>query len=486
MATRQPSYYRRNDGTGMFDNLQEAYDRLDAIIESSYDGIYITDGNAVTIRVNRAYLDITGLREDEVIGKNMWDIQKAGVIDRSGTIIALSTRKPASLEQTFRSGRKALITSTPVFGEGDRIVMVVTNVRDMTDFYELQEKFKATEALTQKYYSEIQFARRQVLDSADLIASDPRMLEVLSMVDRVAAMDATVLLLGETGVGKEKIAKYIYKSSPRKGERFLTINCGAIPPNLIESELFGYEKGAFTGANREGKLGLFEMADKGTVFLDEIGELPLDMQVKLLRVLQEQQVVRVGGTDPIPINVRILAATNRDLADMVRKKTFREDLYYRLNVVPITIPPLRERRDDILPFTKAFLAELNKKYGLHKQFTPPALQALLDYDWPGNVRELRNLVERMVIMSPNDLIRTADLPFRGSWTPGVLLDSEGDGPMDLKKAVETLEFQAINRAYAKYGNVRQAAASLMMDASTFVRKRKKYSAELFPEEIPEM
>ena len=184
--------------------------------------------------------------------------------------------------------------------------------------------------------------------------------------------------------------------------------------------------------------------------------------------------------------MRILAATNRDLADMVRKKTFREDLYYRLNVVPITIPPLRERRDDILPFTKAFLAELNKKYGLHKQFTPPALQALLDYDWPGNVRELRNLVERMVIMSPNDLIRTADLPFRGSWTPGVLLDSEGDGPMDLKKAVETLEFQAINRAYAKYGNVRQAAASLMMDASTFVRKRKKYSAELFPEEIPEM
>ena len=486
MPSRQPSYYRRTDGKGMFGSLQEAYDRLDVIIESSYDGIYITDGNAVTIRVNRAYLEISGLQEEEVMGQNMWDLEKAGVIDRSGTLIALSTRKPASLEQTFRSGRKALITSTPVFGDGDRIVMVVTNVRDMTDFYELQEKYEAAEALTQKYYSEIQFVRRQVLDSAELIAADQRLLEVLAMVDRVAAMDATVLLLGETGVGKEQIAKYIYKASPRHGERFLTVNCGAIPPNLIESELFGYEKGAFTGANKEGKLGLFELADKGTVFLDEIGELPLDMQVKLLRVLQEQQVVRVGGSEPVSINVRILAATNRDLEEMVRQKTFREDLYYRLNVVPITIPPLRDRRDDILPFTRAFLDELNKKYNLNKQFTPAALQALLDYDWPGNVRELRNLVERMVIMSRDDLIRPSDLPFRGSWTPGGLPEADLDQPMDLRQEMETLELKAINRAYAKYGNVRQAAASLMMDPSTFVRKRRKYTQRALEEEISQM
>ena len=486
MPSRQPSYYRRTDGKGMFGSLQEAYDRLDVIIESSYDGIYITDGNAVTIRVNRAYLEISGLQEEEVMGQNMWDLEKAGVIDRSGTLIALSTRKPASLEQTFRSGRKALITSTPVFGDGDRIVMVVTNVRDMTDFYELQEKYEAAEALTQKYYSEIQFVRRQVLDSAELIAADQRMLEVLAMVDRVAAMDATVLLLGETGVGKEQIAKYIYKASPRHGERFLTVNCGAIPPNLIESELFGYEKGAFTGANKEGKLGLFELADKGTVFLDEIGELPLDMQVKLLRVLQEQQVVRVGGSEPVSINVRILAATNRDLEEMVRQKTFREDLYYRLNVVPITIPPLRDRRDDIHPFTRAFLDELNKKYNLNKQFTPAALQALLDYDWPGNVRELRNLVERMVIMSRDDLIRPSDLPFRGSWTPGGLPEADLDQPMDLRQEMETLELKAINRAYAKYGNVRQAAASLMMDPSTFVRKRRKYTQRTLEEEINQM
>ena len=339
MPSRQPSYYRRTDGKGMFGSLQEAYDRLDVIIESSYDGIYITDGNAVTIRVNRAYLEISGLQEEEVMGQNMWDLEKAGVIDRSGTLIALSTRKPASLEQTFRSGRKALITSTPVFGDGDRIVMVVTNVRDMTDFYELQEKYEAAEALTQKYYSEIQFVRRQVLDSAELIAADQRMLEVLAMVDRVAAMDATVLLLGETGVGKEQIAKYIYKASPRHGERFLTVNCGAIPPNLIESELFGYDKGAFTGANKEGKLGLFELADKGTVFLDEIGELPLDMQVKLLRVLQEQQVVRVGGSEPVSINVRILAATNRP--ESLDKALLRPGRFDRR--VPVELPDLKGR-----------------------------------------------------------------------------------------------------------------------------------------------
>lgn len=465
MPNREPSYYHRSDGKGIFGSIQEAYERLDAIIESSYDGIFITDGNAVTLRVNRAYLTISGLTEEEVLGKSMWDLQKAGVIDRSGTLIALSTREPTSLEQTFRSGRKALITSTPVFGEGDRVVMVVTNVRDMTDFYALQEK----------YNSEIQLSRRQALGSTELIAADQRMLEVLAMVDRVAAMDTTVLLLGETGVGKEMIAKYICKASARKDERFITVNCGAIPPNLIESELFGYERGAFTGANKEGKAGLFELADKGTVFLDEVGELPLDMQVKLLRVLQERQVVRVGASDPVSIDVRILAATNRNLEEMVRKKTFREDLYYRLNVVPVTIPPLRERKDDILPFAQAFLAELNKKYDLHKSFTPLALNALVEYDWPGNVRELRNLVERMVIMSRDDLIRVADLPFRGSAARDPLREGDPDQPIDLRRMVEELELKAIDRAYRRYGNVRQAAASLMMDPSTFVRKRKKYT-----------
>lgn len=313
MPDRDQISQRHTSGRLMFQDLQEAHDWLDAIIESSYDGIFITDGDAVAVRINSAYELISGLKAEEVIGRSMHELVRSGAISRSGTLLALEQRRLVTMEQTFKTGRHALIASTPVFDAAGQVVMVVTNVRDMTELRDLQEKYRQTEALSQKYYSEIEFARRQVLASADLVAVDPKMLEVLTMVHRVAAMDTTILLLGETGVGKEKVAKYIYKNSARRDERFLTVNCGAIPANLIESELFGYERGAFTGANREGKLGLFMVADKGTIFLDEVGELPLDMQVKLLRVLQERQVTPVGGREPVPVDVRIIAATNRDL-----------------------------------------------------------------------------------------------------------------------------------------------------------------------------
>ena len=294
-----------NWGGKMFGSLQEAYDRLRAIVDSSYDGIYITDGNAVTLWVNRAYEDITGLRAEEVVGRSMWDLERDGIISKSGTLLALAQRAPVTLEQVFRTGCHALISSTPAFDDRGEISLVVTNVRDMTELRELQEKYRQTAALSQRYQSEAEYVRKQVLASADLIVADPKMLSLLEQVKRVAALDATVLLLGETGVGKEKIAKYIYKNSARKDERFLAINCGAISPTLIESELFGYERGAFTGASREGKMGLFEVADKGTVFLDEIGELPLEMQVRLLRVLQEHpghshQRAGGGGHQPGP------------------------------------------------------------------------------------------------------------------------------------------------------------------------------------------
>ncbi len=457
-----------------FGSLQEAYDRLDAIIENSYDGIYITDGQAVTMRINRAYETITGMKAEEVLGRSMWELEKSGVIDRSGTLIALAQHRAVTLEQEFKTGRRALISSAPVFDDMGNVVMVVTNVRDMTDLYHLQQKYQEKKELSEKLYSEVEFARNQVLNSSELLAVDAKMLEMLELVRRVAARDTTVLLLGETGVGKEMVAKHIYKNSPRRNERFLTINCGAIPPNLMESELFGYEKGAFTGASRNGKPGLFEVADKGTVFLDEIGELPKDMQVKLLRVLQERTVTRIGGNRAIPVDVRVLAATNRDLEQMVRDKAFREDLYYRLSVVPITIPPLRERRDDIVPFAQCFLEELCHKYGLHKSFDQTARQALLHYEWPGNVRELRNVVERVVITVRRDEITAGDLPFQSRWSP-VPDFPDPDGPVSLKALTEQFEMRYIQRAYEKYGNVRQAAASLGMDASTFVRKRKKYA-----------
>lgn len=461
-------YRPTNRGGRMFGSLQEAYDRLRVIVDSSYDGIYITDGSANTLWVNPAYLSISGLKEEDVVGKSMWDLERRGVTSRSGTLIAIAQRKPVTLEQTFRTGKRALITSTPSFDEHGDVVMVVTNVRDMTEFYDLQEKYREAE---ERYHTEIEFARKRVLDGAELIAADPNTLAVLRQVEKVAVLDATVLLTGETGVGKEKFAQYIYKNSPRREERFITVNCGAIPPTLIESELFGYEKGAFTGAVRD-KMGIFELADKGTIFLDEIGELPLDMQVKLLRVLQERRIQRVGGEKDIPVDVRIIAATNRNLEEMVRERTFREDLFYRLNVVPITIPPLRARRGDIIPFADAFLGELNKKYGFKKELATSALQAMEEYNWPGNVRELKNVVERTVILSGDDLIRSADLPFRPQWA-GEARPALGDEPVDLKLEVARFEYQYLQQAYEKHKNVRAAAASLGMDSSTFVRKRRR-------------
>ena len=233
------------------------------------------------------------------------------------------------------------------------------------------------------------------------------MLNVLQMIDRVRKLDTTVLLTGETGVGKDKIASYIVRGSNRSAERFIKVNCGAIPSTLIESELFGYERGAFTGANKEGKMGLFEVADKGTIFLDEVGELPPDMQVKLLRVLQEQEIERIGSNKPIKVDVRVIAATNRNLLEMMREKTFRADLFYRLNVFPVTIPPLRERKDDIIPLAEQFLTDLNHKYGMEKRLTDAAKDVLLEYRWPGNVRELKNVVERSMIMSNTCLLYTS-------------------------------------------------------------------------------
>lgn len=295
------------------------------------------------------------------------------------------------------------------------------------------------------------------------------------MIDRVAPLDTTVILFGETGVGKEVFAKYIYQHSARKNKPFIKVNCGAIPANLVESELFGYEKGAFTGADKNGKMGLFELANTGTIFLDEVGELPLDMQVKLLRVLQEQEFERIGGRKPVKVDVRVLAATNRDLEEMVKQKTFRQDLYYRLMIFPVHIPPLRERPDDILPLAQLFLQTLNRKYDFKKYLSPLSAKMMQDYSWPGNIRELRNIIERAVIISNEDEIGPDALHLftvedRPETKSRVL-----DPVKDLKTAMEELELEYINHAYEKYGNVREAAESLGMTPSTFVRKRQKYT-----------
>ena len=464
----------------IFHSLQEANDKLDAIIENSFDGIYITDGDGNTIKVNKAYELITGLKRSEVMGFNMRDLMKRNVISVSGSILAIQKRHAITLHQEFKTGKKALITSSPVFDKDNNITMVVTNVRDLTEIYNLKEEVARGKFTVAKSMEDLSASakREKPPHSEDLVCVDENSLAVLHLANKVAALDTTVILFGETGVGKEMFAKYIYQNSPRRNKPFIKVNCGAISPNLVESELFGYERGAFTGANKNGKIGLFEAADKGTIFLDEIGELPLDMQVKLLRVLQEQEIERIGGTSPIKVDVRVIAATNRNLEEMVKEKTFRQDLYYRLMVFPISIPPLRERPDDIVPLLELYVNAFNKKYGFHKSFTPLALQFIQNYYWPGNIRELKNIVERSIIISNDDHITSDDLPFLQSEKKVSIHTKLPAETTNLKKMVEQIELEYINLAYDKYGNVREAAASLGMDPSTFVRKRKKYMANL--------
>jgi len=449
--------------------------QLDAVIESSYDGIYITDGEANTLKVNHAYERITGLKRSDVLGKNMRELERNEFISQSATLLVLKSGKTTTIEQKFKTGIKVLVTSNPIFDETGEIALVVTNVRDVTQLYELKEQLQKNMELTQKYASEIEEMRTQLLNASEMVAEDYKTIEVLQLASRVAKVDTTVLMLGETGVGKDEVAKYIHKYSKRNGHQFIKINCGAIPANLIESEFFGYEKGSFTGASKEGKMGMFELASGGTIFLDEVGELPMEMQVKLLRVLQEREINRIGSTKPVKVDVRVLAATNRDLEDMIRKKQFREDLYYRLNVVPISIPPLRERKQDIVPLVNFFLGQLNEKYNFKKEFNADALNSLYEYNWPGNVRELKNIVERVVIMSNGDVIKRYDLPTNIVSSSAIVMSmnviEEG---VNLSEALEELEKKLIKKAYDKYGNVRAAAKSLGIDPSTFVRKRQKY------------
>jgi len=302
--------------------------------------------------------------------------------------------------------------------------------------------------------------------------------QVFELAIKVAKVDSNVLITGESGVGKEVITKIINQAGPRAQKPFLQINCGAIPENLLESELFGYAGGAFTGAKKNGKMGYFELSQGGTLLLDEIGELPLSLQVKLLRAIQERKIFRIGGTIPYKFDVRIIFATNRNLEEMVQSGLFRADLYYRLNVVPINIPPLRNRTEDIIPLTFHFLKLLNSKYKTNKRFEPEVLLAFERYKWPGNVRELENVIERMVIFSDEEIIGLQHLPFNSvNSEDSNGLTIEVLKPVPLQTASEILEKKLVAKALQLSGSTRKAAKILGVTHPTVIRKAQKYNLQ---------
>lgn len=383
---------------------------LQAIIDASYDGIYITNRFGNTIFVNKSYEKITGIKREELLGKNIAELEQLGMFSPIVTPTILKEKIPITCSQTLRNGKKVIITGNPVFDGDGEVAYVITNVRDITEIIDLRLAIKKQKELNYEFMQRLNQIEEEKKLEESFIAKSSSMQAVLNIAAKVAKVDTTVLIIGETGVGKEEVAKYIYKMSDRSSQPIITVNCGAIAPTLLESELFGYEKGAFTGALNRDKKGLFESADKGTIFLDEIGDMPLDLQIKLLRVIQNGEIKRVGSTKPIKVDVRLICATNKNLEKLVAQGKFREDLYYRLNVVTIEIPPLRERKEDIPHLAHHFCYYFNKKYRMKKRLTTELIDVLLDYHWPGNVRELKNVIEQLVILSCDDEIKIQNLP----------------------------------------------------------------------------
>jgi len=445
---------------------------LQDIIESSYDGFWITDGQGTTLHINSAYERISGICKEEVLGKKMDELVAEGYFSDSVTLHVLRRRERVTMMHEIRkTGKRVLITGNPIFNESGEIVRVVTNVRDITELIELKQDLEQREKQAARYQNELAQLRSSRVDD-NVVVESCQMRHSYDLATWVGQVDSTVLILGESGVGKEVIAQTIVSSSGRRDEAFIKVNCGALPENLLESELFGYDKGSFTGADKKGKLGMFELAHKGTLLLDEVAEIPLNLQVKLLRAIQEQEIMRVGGTKPIKLDVRIIAVTNKDLEELVRTGKFREDLFYRLNVIPITVPPLRERKEDLAPLIEHFLKKYNEKYRLKKSIRHDAIELLLQYGWPGNVRELQNIVERMVVLSREEVVGLENLPLQIKSLLEHKQQIFGDAAelKSLKKALFELEKRLILTALQQYGTTRRAAEALGVDQSTVVRK----------------
>jgi PAS domain S-box-containing protein len=454
-----------------------AYEELtrqqDTIIDSLSEGLWIADSHGTVLRINPASERLNLLKADQVVGRNVQDLMDEGIFDRSATLEVLRRKAPISMLQNCR-GRKLVLTGIPVLDEAGQIIRVVVTEQDITEIDALHQELEEKEAMRDRLRDRIVEMQIEEVESSRFIAKSPCMQKALRHAIKVSTVDSTVLLQGESGVGKELFADIIYKYSERAGKPLVKINCGAIPEPLLEAELFGYEKGAFTGAQAKGKPGFFELADGGIIFLDEIAELTLASQVKLLRFLEDGRVTRVGATQSRKLNVRIVAATHQDLRAMVDRGSFRLDLYYRLSVIPIHIPPLRERTDCILPLLRHYVEHFSARMGVIRRITRAASEVLLAYPWRGNVRELANLCERLVVMSESELIGLADLPADILGQAGKAALAQAEPQLTLNQTLENTERTLLQEARQRHGNQALMAKALGIDQSTVARKMKKY------------
>lgn len=454
---------------------------LEGIIESSYDGIGIVDDKGYLIKVNRGYERVTGLKKNDVVGRRLCELVENGVISVAPSLEAIKRKDTVTALQEIKTGTEVLITASPVLDKNGKAIWVIGNIRDLTELNTLKNENAIYKSLNIRYQHEIQELRARTKFQEELIVQSPQMKRVLELSIRAAQASCNVLLTGETGVGKGVIANLIHQASNRCNNPFIQINCAAIPGTLLESELFGYESGAFSGAQKGGKVGLFEVANGGTILLDEIGDMPLELQPKLLRVIQDQTLYRVGGTKEIKVDVRIIAATNEDLREKMAENQFRKDLFYRLNVLPIEIPPLRKRREDILPLAITFLNKYNTKYGTKKRLSYDSQEALEKYSWPGNVRELESIIERLLVFGEAPQITAGDIS-------QMLLEVNGDTSskpepinvnslIPLPEAYAIVERELLLQALRRFKSARQAARALQISHPTVLKKADQYQLD---------
>lgn len=457
---------------------------LEDLLQSSFIGINITDGEGRVLFLNEIHRKITGHDPKLYLGRTMKEIAEDNLISESATQIALEKKKPVFINQVSSHKNKYFqVQSIPLKNNEGEIAYVLNYLLDVSELIKLRDQLEKAEKNNERLITNNELLRQKLNQSGEIIYRSVKMERVIEMATRVAECDASVLITGPSGSGKEVVANLIHAHSLRNKGPFIKINCAAIPEQLLESELFGYEPGAFSGGNPKGKKGLIESAQDGTLLLDEIGELPLTLQSKLLRVLQTQKVRHIGSNKGIEVNFRLLTSTNANLTEMIEQKTFREDLYYRLNVIDIAIPGLNERQEDIIPLLNHFLDFNNEKYHTKKVFCNDALKFLAGCSYRGNVRELRNVVERMVIMSREDEITLTDASFafasfggEEQKMAGNLLEEDSNflGEGSLKEKVANYERKLLTQYMAKYKSGAKVAEVLCTDQSTISRKCKKY------------
>lgn len=440
------------------------------IMDNIHDVVLVIDIDTTIVYANEAYARILGVPVEKVLGRRLDQIEP-----KAEAINLLRTGKSSQIGGDYLDSLGIhVVGSSFLLYDGDKVYGCVSIFKNISEVIELNRELQQTKGVADYLKEQLEQWEHLPLSFKEYVGQNSNIKETLVLAAKVAQTDSTVLIRGESGVGKEVLARAVHNSSRRKDKPMIKVNCAAIPEDLIESELFGYEDGAFTGAKKGGKLGKFELAHSGTIFLDEIGDMSLTMQAKLLRVLQEKEFERVGGTNTISVDIRVIAATNRDLENMIKEGTFRRDLYYRLNIVPLNLTPLRERKDDLLALAKTFLDQFSREVGHELTLSPQVVGFFQEYDWPGNIRELQNVLEHASIVCSGTSIELYHLP-----TQVISLNNDHlitkNKPNTVKEIVASLEKELILSALATNKNNRtKAMKELGFSRRVFYDKLRRY------------